>query len=142
MNGEGMHLVRRLTFLVVAIVVVSSGCKTGTEPFAVQKTERRITEAIASGQYETADRFIAQYEAEAAGGLFCDRRLLRWALVKFQMGKYADATALTEQILNEDPESTCRDSALAIRKAIQEKENKSHNKAPESDDAPAPQVPR
>jgi hypothetical protein len=158
-------MVRHYISIALAVFAIVSGCRTGTGDFDVRKAERtiaqampkalaysddfdfakaerQIAQAIASGQYETADRLIGEEECELAGGLHCDRRNLRSALVKVELGQYAHAKALVDEVLLSFPETTQRDVALALRKWLADKHDSTHNKTPEPSVSPAPQVQR
>ncbi len=114
---------------------------TKNEGFDIDRAERQIREAIASGQYEAADRLIGEEEMELAGGVYYDLRNLRRALVKGKLGRYADGGLIIEDVLL-DPTFPHRDTALAIRKWLAERQDSTHNKTPEPSVAPAPQVQR
>lgn len=133
---------REFVPIVVAAFGVITGCKTETEVSDFNRAEQRILKAIADSQYEEADRLINEAESEAAGGVGCDRRNLRWALVKVRLGQYSEASNLVEQILFDYPESPSRDTALKFRKWLAEKQESTHNQASEPSGDTAPQVQR
>jgi len=86
--------------------------------------QRRLEKAIHNGDYETADRLLEEWLAEAGGGLFVDAALLKRALVNAKAGRYAESIAFIDQLLRDYPDSVYRESALALRRWVEGQQGK------------------
>jgi hypothetical protein len=142
MNARRSRIMGPLAAFMAGIFLFITGCRTGAVPFDFEKAHRRIDRAISSGEYETADRLLAEVLTEAGGGAFLDAFLLKRAFLNAKMGRYAESTDLIDQLLLEYPDSSHRDSALSLRQWVESKQGETHNKSPEPSVAPARQVHR
>lgn len=88
--------------------------------------QRRIEKAIQKGDYETADRLLGEWLAEAGGGAFVDASLLKRACLNAKIGRYAESIGFIDQLLRDYPDSVYRESALALRRWVEGKQGERH----------------
>ena len=135
MTSISIRLAAGLAVL-LALCMVTPACT--TTPFDFGKAEQYISNAIAAGDYKTADRLITEEETEAPGGLNHDARLLRWATVKAKLGQYAEASRLIDQLLLEYPNSPSRSAAMSVREWVQAEQEILRRKGLDPRAAPVP----
>ena len=135
MNHTSIRMAASLAVL-LSLCAGLSACRTAPVDFG--KAEKYISNAIAAGDYKTADRLITEEEAESAGGLNHDARLLRWATVKAKLGQYAEANRLIDQLLLEFPNSPSRAAAMSVREWVLREQEVLRSKGLDPRAAPAP----
>ena len=85
--------------------------------------DRRFAQAIASGHLDEADQMLAEFLAEAGGGVLLEGILCKRALLNAKMGRYGQAKSLVDEVIDCYPGSPYRDTALCLREWIEKHED-------------------